>query len=167
MKYIGAAIIFLCACAFGVFAGNEEKQRLKECQAFLSLFEYVKSEVSFFLTPTKLIFRGFSDETLEKAGFLTELKSHESDDIYFNAWERAFDKCEKNFLLSDKEKKIVREFGASVGKTDGITQTNSFDFYIEQMRDEIGKLASSTEKNVKIFRILGFTVGAIAAIIII
>ncbi|MBQ9510893.1 MAG: stage III sporulation protein AB [Clostridia bacterium] len=166
MKYLGAVIIFLCACTFGIYAGKEEKQRLKECEAFLTLFEYVKNRIGYFLTPTKLIYRGFSDDVLEKTGFLAELRSHENDDIYFDAWESAFGKCENRFCMNEKEKRIVREFGSAIGKTDGATQMNSFNYCIEQMRQEINALASAIEKNVKIYRILGFTVGAVAAIII-
>ena len=167
MKYFGAAIIFLCACAFGVYAGNEEKERLKECEAFLSLFEYVKGQIEFFLTPTKLIYRGFDDPVLEKTGFLAELRAHENDDIYFDAWERAFAETSDNFALSKKEKSIIAEFGAGIGKTDEKTQMKHFDYCIAQLREQIKTLSSVTEKNVKIYRILGFTVGAVAAIMII
>ena len=45
MKYLGAVIIFVCACVFGVYAGKEERKRLTECEAFLSLFEHVKNQV--------------------------------------------------------------------------------------------------------------------------
>lgn len=167
MKYIGAALIFLSAFLCGILAGKREQKRVSECEAFLSLFEYVKNQVGYFLMPTKMIYRGFENEVLKESGFLDELCSHEADEVYFNVWEDAFSKCASKFNLSAEERKIVLEFGACIGKSDEHMQTKNFDYYIKQMNDDLGRVRQETSKNVRVYRTIGFTAGAMAAILVI
>ncbi|MEI3152604.1 MAG: hypothetical protein V8S82_02985 [Eubacteriales bacterium] len=105
MRLIGAALVFFAAFSCGLFAGKCEQKRIDEAEAFLSLFEYIKNQVSYFLTPTKLIYRGFENKVLSDIGFLEKLRSHENDEIYFDAWSEAFRACEDALHLSAEEKR--------------------------------------------------------------
>lgn len=167
MKYIGAMMIFLSAFAVGISAGDREKRRLKECEEFLRFFEYIKNQVGYFLMPTKLIYRGFESEVLSRTGFLAALCGFERDDVYYDAWVKAFDSCEDRMTLSSEEKAIVRGFGAGIGKSDEHLQMKNFELCISQMKDEISFLKLETANNVKIYTVLGFAVGAAAVILII
>ena len=62
MKLAGAVLIFVFFSLLGIYKGDYEKKRLSECEAFAELFEYIKNQVRFFLTPTKMI-------SLKKADF--------------------------------------------------------------------------------------------------
>lgn len=167
MRYIGASLIFLSAFFCGILAGKRERRRVLECEAFLSLFEYVKNQVGYFLMPTKQIYRGFENAVLSETGFLGELCSHEEDDVYYGAWEAALLKCGDKLSLSQEEKKLVLEFGACIGKSDEHMQIKSFDYYIKQMSAEIERARMEAEKNIRVYRTIGFTIGAMAAILII
>ncbi|MGN1095645.1 MAG: stage III sporulation protein AB, partial [Eubacteriales bacterium] len=147
--------------------GEREKRRLSECEAFLDLFEYVKNQIHFFLTPTKEIYRGYENDTLEKCGFLAELRSHENDEVYEDIWRISFEKIKSKLSLSDKQRSIIKSFGDYIGKTSGKIQTNSFDYCIGELTSEINRQRMETEKNIKLYRTLGIAAGACAAILII
>lgn len=166
MKYIGAVMIFISVFALGISAGDREKRRLKECEEFLRFFEYVRNQVGYFLMPTKLIYRGFESDVLSRTGFLSALCDVEHDEVYYDAWTKAFDTCEGRMTLSPEEKAIVRGFGAGIGKSDEHLQMKNFDLGISQMKDEIENLKCETSKSVKVYTVLGFAAGAAAVILI-
>ena len=167
MRLAGAALLFLFFSLGGCFAGERAKKRLSQCEAFLEFFEYIKNQVEFFLTPTKVMYRNFSNPVLEACGFLPALRSHENDEVYCNVWRASLKHCEKALLMSEKQLALARDFGDCIGKSHGQIQANSFDFYIAEMRAEIAKEKTESAKNAKLYRTLGIAAGACAAILVI
>ena len=167
MRLFGAVFLFAFFGFLGIFAGEREKKRLCECEAFLEFFEYIKNQVEFFRTPTKAIYRSFSSAVLESCGFLTALRSHENDEVYSDVWKCALKSASKNLHLNEKQKNLVLDFGAGIGKTQGEIQKAGFERYIAEMNVEIAKEKAESEKNVKLYRTLGIAAGAFAAILVI
>ncbi len=167
MRLAGAATMFLFFTLLGIFAGERVKKRLAECEAFLSLFEYIKNQVNFFLTPTKVMYRNFENKVLEECGFLPALRSHENDAVYHDIWRSALDSSAKGLHLTEKQRILIADFGGCIGKTSGEIQAGSFDYYIAELRGEIEKEKIEGAKNVKLYRTLGLAAGACAAILII
>jgi len=167
MRIFGAGVLFLFCSLCGIFAGEIEKKRLRECEAFIEFFEYIRNQVEYFLTPTKAIYRGFSSDVLEACGFLPALRSHENDEVYCDVWRAALASAAKNLHLNSKQRAIVLDFGDCIGKSQGAIQTASFERYIAEMSVEISKEKAESEKNVKLYRTLGIAAGACAAILVI
>lgn len=167
MRLIGAIFCFLASFLAGVLAGKKEKQRTAECEAFLSLFEYVKNQVDYFLAPTKLIYKNFENDVLEAVGFLDALNDHENDEVYFNAWQDALECCREKLTLTAAQFEIVRAFGSCVGKSNERLQVNSFEYYIKAMTAETAKQKEEMKKNIKLYRTLGFSIGAAIAILLV
>ncbi len=167
MRAAGAFLLFVFCTLAGFLCGNKEKEKLCECEAFLSLFEYVKHQIDYFFTPTKLIYRNFSNETLEKKGFLPLLRSHEADEVYMDVWRVSFEACKNHFALSASQRDIVFGFGECIGKASAALQSTNFDYYILMMEEEIKKQRAENEKNIKLYRTLGMAAGALAAILVI
>lgn len=167
MRLAGAFVMFLFFTLLGVYGGEREKKRLAECEAFLALFEYIKNQVNFFLTPTKVMYRNFANDVLEECGFLPALRSHENDAVYHDIWRSALVSSAKSLHLTEKQRTLIADFGDCIGKTNGEIQSNSFDYYIAELRQEIEKEKIEGAKNVKLYRTLGLAAGACAAILII
>lgn len=167
MKIVGAVFLFAFFTLIGMMRAGKERDKLRECEAFLALFEYVKGQIEYFLTPTKEIYRNFSNAVLEKKGFLPLLRSHENDAVYCDIWRVSFEACKRNFSLSREQSYIIIGFGESIGKSSAALQSTSFDYYIEMMEKEIAKQRAECEKNVKLYRTLGLASGALAAILVI
>ena len=167
IKLMGAALCFLASFFIGIFAGKSERERTAQCEAFLELFEYVKNQVGFFLAPTKRIYQSFENETLAQTGFLAALVSHEKDEVYFDVWQAALEQCRGSLKLSKSQMEIVKAFGACIGKSNEQLQLKNFDYYIAAMKDETAKQKTEMQKNIKLYRTIGFTVGAAIAILVI
>ena len=82
MKLIGALLCFAVSLSAGMLAGKSERERTAQCEAFLELFIYVQNQVSYFLAPTKWMYKNFRNDVLGKTGFLDALSAHESDEVY-------------------------------------------------------------------------------------
>ena len=119
MKWIGALLFFLISLSFGWMAGKNEKKRTEECEAFLEFFVYIQNQVSYFLAPTKLMYKNFHNEVLKKNGFLDALCAHESDEVYFDVWENALRESRGNLKLSEEQFEILYQ---SVSRGNGKTK---------------------------------------------
>lgn len=166
LKYIGALVVFASCTLSGLTLCEREKLKLRQCEAFLSLFEYVKNQIHYFLAPTKQIYRGFEDPVLAKAGFLAKL-CEESGGVYRNNWIDAFEACGESFCLSPAQAEIVKAFGSHIGKSNEPMQMRNFEYCIKSMEAETAKQRALCEKNTKLYRTLGFTLGAMAALLLI
>lgn len=167
MKWIGAFLCFLTSLAVGRTAGKNEKLRTAQCEAFVAFFVYIQNQVSYFSAPTKLMYKNFRNEALRRTGFLDALCAHEDDDVYFNVWERALDACKDNLLLTEAQYGIVRSFGSCVGKTNEQLQLKHLEYYTDAMRTETEKQKTQMQKNIKLYRTLGFSAGAAILILVI
>ena len=167
IKLIGAVLCFLTSFFIGISAGKNERERTAQCEAFLELFEYVKNQVGFFLAPTKRIYQTFENEVLAQTGFLAALTSHENDEVYFDAWQSALEECRGALKLSKSQFEIVKAFGACIGKSNEQLQMKNFDYYIGAMTDAVAKQKNEMQKNIKLYRTIGFTVGAAIALLVI
>ena len=166
MNYVGAAMIFISSVFFGLFLGEKKKAASAECEAFLELFRYARAEISLFYTPTKLIWRGFENKTLMSCGFLEKLTSAEGDAVYFDAFTRAFDMTEKSLHIGAEAKRIVRAFGAVVGKSDGEEQLMQIDRLIAEMTEICKKAKSDASRDAKLYLTIGFSIGAVVFILL-
>ena len=166
MKWIGALIFFLISLSFGWMAGKNEKKRTEECEAFLEFFVYIQNQVSYFLAPTKLMYKNFHNEVLKKNGFLEALCAHESDEVYFDVWENALRESRGNLKLSEEQFEMVRSFGSCIGKSNEELQMKHLEYYIKAFRSETEKQKTQMQKNIKLYRTLGFSAGASVLILV-
>lgn len=167
MRAAGALLLFIFFAFAGFLKGEKEKERLSECEAFLSAFEYIKNQIDYFLMPTKMIYKNYSNAVLEKKGFLPLLRSHENDAVYADVWRSSFQACRKDFNLTGAQISLVLGFGECIGKSSAALQSANFEYYIFRMSEEIKTQRAQSEKNVKLYRTLGMAIGALVAILVI
>ena len=167
MKWMGGFLCFLTAVGAGFLAGKREEERTAQCEAFLSLFVYIQNQVAYFLAPTKLMYKNFQNEVLEKTGFLEALTAHEADEVYFDVWEDALASCRSNLRLTEGQYEIARAFGSCIGKSNEDLQIKHLEYYTKAMRTECDKQKSEMKKNIKMYRTMGFAIGAAILIFVI
>ena len=167
MKWIGAVLCFCTSVALGWMAGKNEKVRTAQCEAFVELFVYIQNQVGYFLAPTKLMYKNFHNDVLQKTGFPEALCAHEEDEVYFDVWERALRDCKDRLNLSEAQYEIVRAFGSCIGKSNEELQLKYLEYYTKEMRAETEKQRAQMQKNIKLYRTLGFAAGAAILILVI
>ncbi len=167
MKLIGAAVFFFVCVALGWTAGKKEQQRTAECDAFLTLFDHIQNQVGYFFAPTKLIYRNLENDVLSRVGFLQALSAHENDEVYFDVWTSALSSCEGRLHLTKGQLDIVRAFGSCIGKSNGELQLKKMAYYAAALSSEAEKQRTEMKKNIKVYRTLGFAVGAATMLLVI
>ncbi len=165
MKLFGALICFAVSLAYGISAGKRERARTAECQAFLSLFSHIQNQIGYFYAPTKEIYQGLQNDVLARVGFLEALVSHEDDAVYFDVWRTALAHCRPRLHLSKTQFDIVEAFGSCIGKSNGELQLRHLEYYRKELSAETEKQVAQMKKNIKVYRTLGFAVGAAAVIL--
>lgn len=166
MKLLGAFLCFAVSFALGIAAGKSERARTEECTAFLELFSYIQNQIGYFFAPTKLIYKNIQSDVLARVGFLDALAAHENDEVYFDVWSSALTACKEKLHLTETQFEIVQAFGACIGKSNEELQLKSLDYYTKAMAAETEKQRSEMKKNIKVYRTLGFAVGAAAVILV-
>ena len=167
MKWVGGFLCFLTSVGVGFLAGRNEEERTEQCEAFLALFVHIQNQVSYFLAPTKLMYKNFKNTVLERTGFLRALAEHETDEVYFDVWEDALAASKPNLRLTEAQYEIVRAFGSCIGKSNEDLQIKHLEYYAKAMRTECEKQKSEMKKNIKMYRTMGFAIGAAIFIVVI
>ncbi len=167
LKWIGAVLCFLTSLSIGWTAGKNERKRTEQCEAFLELFVYIQNQVGYFLAPTKLMYKNFHNAVLKETGFLDALCAHETDEVYFDVWECALSECKENLRLTEGQTETVRAFGACIGKSNEELQLKHLEYYTKAFREETEKQKKQMQKNIKLYRTLGFSAGAAILILVI
>ena len=166
MKTVGAALIFIVSVLAGISLGEKKKTAHAECEAFLELFRFARAQIDMFYTPTKMIWRGFENKTLEGCGFLQKLAAAEGDVVYFDAFSRAFAEIEPSLVMSAEAKATVRTFGTVIGKSDGEEQLMQIDRLIAEMTEICKKAKSDASRDAKLYLTVGFSIGAVVFILL-
>ena len=69
--------------------------------------------------------------------------------------------------LSEAQYEIVRAFGSCVGKSNEELQLKHLEYYAKAMRAETERQKKQMQKNIKLYRTLGFSAGAAILILVI
>ena len=69
--------------------------------------------------------------------------------------------------LTEVQYEIVRAFGSCIGKSNEALQLKHLEYYSRAMRTATEKQKAQMQKNIKLYRTLGFSVGAAILILVI
>lgn len=108
LKLIAAALLFGC----GFYAVREYRRhlrnRVEECESFLSFIEYMQREIGCRLRPARELLREYRDEVLRRVGFLGE-------DVKDTA--SAYAACEDKLSVGKAGRRILGKLFSDLGKS--------------------------------------------------
>ena len=136
---------------------NYAKRRLLQYSGLIALFSHQEGMISRFLSSGDGLWRGFSNEELEKIGFLPLLR--EGERLY-----NAFQKCEGNFLLPKETTERIKEFLYASGKGYKEGEIASISAFRLSLEEEMKNESDALDKNVKVANAL--LIGAALAFLI-
>lgn len=70
----GGVVLVVCAFFYGLEKSRVETKKLEMTESMCAFVEYIGQQIETFRTPLQRIFEEFSDERLEKEGFLNILR---------------------------------------------------------------------------------------------
>lgn len=171
MKWIGLAIIFSCCTVCGIWIDEDQRKRLKELERFIYLFELLKAEIDYQLTPLKeaCIQITYHEEGVLKRVFLyfsKQLEEKKSVDVG-KMWAAALEEYRGELHLKEADYNIIKSFGNACGYLDKNMQKRNLDMVIEKIEHERKLSEMKYEKCSKLNKALGMLVGAVLVIFLI
>ena len=160
IRYFAIAGILFTALWLGRGYSSFADKRLNEYSSFSALLLHMEGEISRSLGYGRSLFRSFSDEYLEKCGFLPLLREGKklSD---------AFEECKIRLTLSKEIKDSLGSVFVSFGKGYMEEEVTRLKACRAELEDVIKRESELLEKNKKVVNALLFGVAASGAIILI
>ena len=140
--------------------------RLRELKEMRKAFNFFEEKIKFTYEPIPDVFKEISHKVQDNIGeiFYNSSKSMENESAGV-AWEKAVDEANNNFTKEDKD--IIKGLAKMLGKTDIDGQVSEIRLTCKFLDVQIKDAEIEKNKNEKLYKTLGATVGLALVIILI
>ena len=140
--------------------------RLRELKEMRKAFNFFEEKIKFTYEPIPDVFEEISHKVQDNIGeiFRNSSKSMENESAGV-AWEKAVDESNNNFTKEDKD--IIKGLAKMLGKTDIDGQVSEIRLTNKFLEVQIKDAENEKNKNEKLYKTLGATVGLALVIILI
>lgn len=164
-KIIALFLVFIICTILGMYEAKKYDNRVEALKQIKNALEVLKSKIEFTYAPIKDNFIEISKIVYknEKNIFqdcIENMKDYEISE----AWNIAVD---NDSSLIKEDKSTIKMFGKLLGKTDKSGQINEINLTSKLLDSLIDKAEQEKNKNYKLFRTLGSTIGIGLCIILI
>lgn len=171
MKWFLLGVVFLTCSYVGIWVDEDQKKRIQELEAFIRLFEYLKAEIDYQLTPLKDACKVIGMKEKHIAGevlidFSKRLEAKESIDIQL-MWQNAVDTYKNKLHLNSNDYDNLLTFSSAIGYLDKNMQKRNLDWVIEKLEHERQLAKEKYERCSKLNKSLGVIIGAAFVIFLI
>lgn len=167
-----ACIIILVATTVGGFVFAEAfKKRTKQLTEFQMALHHLSNEIEFTHTPLPAAFNNValkSEEPVRSVlGQVSKLLMENEVENVFEAFSISL-KANKNCIeLKKEDESVLLDLARGLGESDLQGQKKLFALAMENLKKQISMADVLMNKNVKMYRYLGFSLGAIIVIMLI
>ncbi|HHY77467.1 MAG TPA: stage III sporulation protein AB [Clostridiales bacterium] len=171
LKGIGALMIILSTSLLGMLISSKYSIRLKEIRNLRFSLQMLESEIVYSATPIPYACYnvGLKSDPLWKKFFMTISKNLMERKFYSmdEAWEQAIMYALEDSSLKDIDIELLRSFGKILGKSDIEDQKKYFKLIYTQLEQHEKMAEDEKKSNEKMYRSMGFLLGATILIILI
>ncbi len=157
--------IFLSCSIIGILKSNKYAYRVEELREFKNAFSILKTKVIYTYEPLPDVFEEISESInsnisgiFRSASYNMNFKSADE------AWNTAIETDILNITSEDRN--ILKNFGKLLGQTDIKGQLNQIDLTSTFLDNQIKKAEVDRERNERLYRTLGMTLGLAIVIIL-
>lgn len=171
VKLILSAVIIVSCTLLGIQYGENLKKRVKELNVLLQAVNLMRANIQYTFTPLPQIFDDIGRKSNEplKSLFMNiskKLSENEVDSVYDAFYLELFEgKNQLNLKKDDKE--IIIDLAKSLGDTDVEGQNSVLNLTELKLKKQIENAEVELNKNLKVYRYLGFSIGASIVILIV
>lgn len=171
MKLIGISLILLGCTVSGFIIDGWEKKRIKQLESFVYIFELLKRDIDYQLTPLREACRAsvrFAENGIGKVfeNFEAHMAAKDSWNVE-EMWQQAIEEQKRGLYLKDEDYVILNGFGKACGYLDKEMQEKNIDMVIEALKVAVTNAKKHYEKTSKLNKYLGFFIGACISIFLI
>ncbi len=166
LKVIGAVMILWVSFYIGFALSLDGTKRVRQNAAFCRLLSSISEGISGLRLPILSVIRDFSDDTLEKCGFLpmarAKIACGEVHDI-IGTTVRAL-KDEGRLSLDEAELALLCAYSGEAGVGDAASEVKRCDYYFQKLTALGEAAAREAPKKARVYRAVSFAVGALCVL---
>lgn len=166
IKYIILIFVFIITCLIGYLISKKYSNRVTELKELEIALDILENKIKFTYEPLKEIFEQMKN--LLK-GNISEIFNEVNKNLDNDNVEKAFCKSLENIKtnLLEEDLEIIKNLSKLLGKTDKEGQVSQIELARTFVKSQIKKAEKEEEKNSKLYKTLGATVGLAFVIILI
>lgn len=171
IKTISCLIILAASTTGGFIYAEGFRKRAKQLNEFERALNQLQNEIEYTYTPLPEAFEsiaGKSEGTVKKIFMQISrlLYDNEVESVYA-AFMRVMDLEASSIYLKAEDIKVIMDLAKSLGEADIEGHKKIFSLLRTNLKKQIDIAEEAMKKNIKLYRYLGFSVGAMLAIVLI
>jgi len=164
LKFIILILIFAISYLIGNMIAKHYSRRVEELEDIKNSLNVLQAKIRFAKEPLSKIFKGISKISKNKEIF-DKANENMKTMLAGDSWRKAI--RDSNTNLKNEDKEILSNLGNLLGKTDAEGQINQIEEIKQLLNIQIENANLDKEKNEKIYKTLGMTIGLAIVIILI
>ena len=166
IKYFMLLLVFIASSFIGRCIAKKYSYRLEELEEIKNILNVFKSKIRFTYEPIPEIFREIASNAQENIGQIFEKAEKNMQDFSAGeAWEKAVQTSETN--LTNEDLHVLLMLSKMLGQTDVEGQISQIEITENFLEKQIKEAQQEKNKNEKLYRKLGTTIGLAIVIILI
>lgn len=171
IRLIGCGLIIAASSMAGFIFAEDLKRRAEQLRDIQNAVLQLQNEIFYSHTTLPEAFKRISEKCREPASSLfnfiaIKLLNNEVDNVN-EAFRLAIENLDKNIKLNKLDVSILMDLARGLGEGDIEGHKKIFILVDENLRKSIEDADCQINKNVKLYRYLGFSFGAVVAILLI
>lgn len=171
LKTIGIILILMCCTYIGFFYGENFKRRTKQLNLLLKAVLFLNNEVIYVNTPLPeaLKYISFkSDDPIDSILFnASENLIHKESTSVYDEFKNQYKQNKTKFYINKDDKRVIKDFLRTLGESGVYGQDKLFNLTIENLKERVKESEEEEKKNIKMYRAVGFCIGAIISVFLI
>lgn len=170
LKIIGCILILSCSSLIGFLYGENLKRRVFQLKEIEQALLQLKSEIIYTHASLPEVFQNVGYKCNRPIGDIFRevsrlLYDNEVDSVN-EGFKRSFKQNKDMLSLKQYDIDIILNLSKSLGESDIDGQKNILELTLENIKKQINRAEIEMNKNIKVYRYLGFSFGAILIIMI-
>lgn len=166
IKYTSIFFVFIVTFLIGYLISKKYSNRVMELKEIQMLLDILENKIKFTYEPLKEIFLQMNNLVKGNIGNLVhEIENKLENDNAEIAWKKSIKNSKNN--LEQEDIQILENLFKMLGKTDKEGQVSQIELAQTFITTQIKKAEKNEEKNAKLYKTLGATVGLALVIILI
>lgn len=169
LKLLISIIIIICSTLIGIIYANTYIQRTKLLGSMLSTLQMLETEILYSATPLPLLLRKVAVKSRREIaailGATAEILDRKEGYTFAEAWRRAVIMETKGTTFQKDDINLLKELGNNLGLSDREDQVKHIRLVMEEIKRSYEHAIVVQNKNVRLFRNLGFLLGITIVII--
>ncbi|MHC6179442.1 stage III sporulation protein SpoIIIAB [Clostridium sp. JNZ X4-2] len=169
LKLLGCIMIIFASTGMGFIYGESFKRRVEQLKEIQRCIHQLQNEIIYTHTPLPdAIFNTASKSRKPIGDVLKDISSmleENSVDNVYEAFRYAFKDKRDNLSLKNEDINAVLDLSKTLGESDIDGQKRMFSLTLDNIKNQIEVSKILMSKNLKMYRCLGFSLGAVIVII--